>query len=136
MRLFRVVSVLALFLPVAAAAQPRVTLPERQPFLGGVPSGTPSRDTLSLDILDAIRRGPDHNLGLLLSNHAADRAMAVRRTALADLLPTVSGQVGETRQIVNLAAFGFPLPAGIPPLVGPFNVFDARLHLSQAVYDA
>ena len=42
--------------------------------------------------------------------------------ALSDLLPNVNGRVAETRQIVNLAAFGFPLPAGIPSIVGPFNV--------------
>src|SRR5207253_233345 len=31
--------------------------------------------------------------------------------------------------------FGFPLPPGVPALVGPLNVFDARLFLSQAVLD-
>ncbi len=36
---------------------------------------------------------------------------------------------------MNLAAFGFPLPPGIPAIVGPFNVFDARVYVSQAVLD-
>ena len=28
--------------------------------------------------------------------------------------------------MINLAVFGFPLPPGVPSLVGPLNVFDAR----------
>ncbi len=50
-------------------------------------------------------------------------------------MPDINGHVSETRQVVNLAAFGFPLPAGIPAIVGPFNVFDARVGLSLAVLD-
>jgi outer membrane protein TolC len=51
------------------------------------------------------------------------------------MLPNVSGRISETRQIVDLAAYGFPLPEGIPPIVGPFNLFDARLYASQTVFD-
>src|SRR5471032_907102 len=55
-------------------------------------------------------------------------------------MPNVNARVGETRQTINLAAFGFsggpgsPF-AGIPTIVGPFNVFDARVLLSQSVLD-
>src|SRR6185369_11272830 len=48
----------------------------------------------------------------------------------------INGRLAETRQLVNLAAFGFPLPAGIPSIVGPFNVFDARIYLTQSVFDS
>jgi outer membrane protein TolC len=50
-------------------------------------------------------------------------------------MPNLNGRLSETRQEVNLAAFGFPLPAGIPAFVGPFNVFDARVYLTQSVLD-
>jgi outer membrane protein TolC len=104
-------------------------------FQRGVPSGTATTDPIALNVVDAINRALEHNLGLLAAEEAAGRARGARWIALADLLPNVSGRVAETRQKVNLAAFGFPLPAGIPPIVGPFNVFDARIYLSQTVLD-
>ena len=63
------------------------------------------------------------------------QAQGARWQALSELLPNVSGRVAETRQLVNLAAFGFPLPAGFPSIVGPFNVFDARVYLTQSIFD-
>src|SRR3954447_18204602 len=104
-------------------------------FQGGVPTGTATSESLTLNITDAINRALEHNLGLLAAEQAAGRAHGARWIALADLLPNVSGRLSEVRQKVNLAAFGFPLPAGIPPIVGPFNVFDARIYVSQTVLD-
>jgi outer membrane protein TolC len=141
---------LALFLggSVVAAAQeqgppsaqtntpPRpMPAPSIGPFRGGVPSGSPVSGTLSLSIADALNRALEHNLGLLLSSDSIDRARGARLRALSDLLPNVTTRISETRQQLNLAAYGFPLPAGIPSIVGPFNVFDARLYLSQSVLD-
>ena len=59
---------------------------------------------------------------------------------LSELLPNINGRVSETRQTINLAAFGFgsgtDSPFGnIPLVIGPFNVFDARIFLSQSVLD-
>ena len=34
--------------------------------------------------------------------------------------------------MINLEAFGFPAP---DPIVGPFNVFDARIGVSQRLVD-
>ena len=80
--------------------------------------------------------GPDtglqHNLGLLQQEQAARSAHGARWSALADLLPDVSATIGGRRQVINLEAFGFPVD---PPIVGPFNVFDARVFLSQPLVD-
>jgi outer membrane protein TolC len=111
------------------------TAPSIGPFLGGVPSAQPATGTLSLSIADALNRALEHNLGLLLSSDGVDRARGARLRALSDLLPNVTTRISETRQQLNLAAYGFPLPAGIPSIVGPFNIFDARLYLSQSVLD-
>jgi len=54
---------------------------------------------------------------------------------LSELLPRVDGRISETRQVVNLAAFGFKGFTGLPQVVGPFNVFDARVSLPQPVFD-
>src|SRR6185369_5191722 len=74
-------------------------------------------------------------LGVLLAEEGIDHARGAKWRALSDLMPNINGHVTEARQVVNLAAFGFPLPAGIPSIVGPFNTFDARVSLSQAVLD-
>jgi outer membrane protein TolC len=105
------------------------------PFLGSVPTGTPTAQPISITVLDAISRALEHNLGLLNAEEVVNRANGSRWVALSDLLPNVSGRLSEDRQKVNLAAFGFPLPPGTPTLVGPFNVFDARVFLQQPVFD-
>lgn len=105
------------------------------PFLGGVPDGTASAEPVQLTLFTTIKRALDHNLGVLNAQEALGRAQGTRWTALADLLPNVNGRLSETRQTINLAVFGFPLPAGTPTLVGPINIFDARVALSQGVVD-
>ena len=77
-------------------------------------------------------RALQYNLGLLLQEEAVKSAHGARWRALADLLPNVSGGAGESRQVINLAAYGFPTDH---PIVGPFNVFDARVYLSQPLVD-
>lgn len=119
----------------SAVAPPRVTGSLSPQFFGSVPEPTATTETLSLTVIDAINRGLQHNLGLLTAEEGLGQARGERWQALADLLPNVSGRLSEARQVVNLAAFGFPLPAGTPTIAGPFNVFDARLHLSQSVFD-
>jgi outer membrane protein TolC len=91
---------------------------------------------LSLTVLDAIQRALEHNLGTLLAEQRVNEAGGARQRVLADMLPDVRARLSASRQKVNLAAFGFPLPAGIPPVVGPFNVYDARVFLAQSVFDA
>jgi outer membrane protein TolC len=122
----------------ALAQAPPAAPPSRQPpavFLGSVPSGQPSAEPLRLTILDVINRALENNLGLLLSDDARGRAEGAKWRAMGGLLPTINGRVGETRQLIDLAAYGFPLPEGIPPIVGPFNIFDARVFVSQPIVD-
>ena len=93
-------------------------------------------EVLKISILDAIDRGIRHNLGLLLSQEQTQAARAQYRHSLSALLPNVAGRATDSIQQINLAAFGIPLPAGLTsPVVGPFNVIDARATLSQTVVD-
>jgi outer membrane protein TolC len=120
--------------PAAAQNQSQAVVP--RPFLGGVPdTAPPTTETLQLTILNAIDRGLSHNLGLLTSTHDIDRAQAARWEALDDLQPHLDGHLVGSRQEVNLKAYGFPLPPGVPSIVGPFNIFDARLSVSQQLLD-
>jgi outer membrane protein TolC len=102
-------------------------------FFGSVPDGTATSEPVALTIIDAITRSLQHNLGLLMTEETAGKAQGARWQTLANLLPNISGGVQEVRQVINLAAYGFPLPPGTPTMVGPFNVFDARVRLSQSI---
>ena len=138
--------VLVLLLATPAAAQPRTDIqtpvaPAVLPFLGGVPTGMATRDVVTITVFDAIVRALQHNLGVLLAEQGVGRARGLRWKMLSELLPNVNGRVSETRQIINLQAFGLgsaaggPSFPGVPNLVGPFNVFDARVSVSQSVVD-
>jgi outer membrane protein TolC len=115
---------------------PQAPLPTST-FLGGVPSGTPTATVEKITVIGAIVRALEHNLGVLVAEQGVGRAEGARWRALSELLPNINGRVSETRQQINLAAFGFGgsgSPFGdIPTIVGPFNVFDARIYLSQTV---
>jgi outer membrane protein TolC len=108
--------------------------PSQNPLFGSVPTGQPTGKVIPLSALDAIDRGLKYNLALILSEQATTAARGARLKALSDVLPKVTGQVGETLQQINLAAFGISVP-GIPNVVGPFGVFDARVAASGNLFD-
>ena len=91
-------------------------------------------------MVSVITRALDHNLGVLTAEQSLGKAEGARWRALSGLLPNINARVAETRQTINLAAFGFSSSPGspfadIPTQVGPFNVFDARIFLSQSIVD-
>jgi outer membrane protein TolC len=105
-----------------------------------VPSGELTATVEKLTVVSAIQRALEHNLGVLTSEQNNGKAQGARTRVLSELLPNINGRVSETRQTLNLAAFGFGSSPGspfndIPPIVGPFSVFDARVFLSQTVLD-
>jgi outer membrane protein TolC len=105
---------------------------------GGVPSGEAQAEPLALSLTDAVDRGLQHNLALLLAEQRVRHAQGERWEALSDLLPHLSGEWRAERQKISLEAFGFSsLPGlpGLPTLVGPFNVFDVRASVTERVVD-
>jgi len=127
-------------LPAAASAQsaiqmPGPQLPRTSPFAGGIPSGTATAEPITLTVIQAILRSLEHNLGLMLAEQDTAGAKADHWTTLSRLLPNVSAGLTESRRKTNLEAFGFPLGPDFPKVVGPFNVFDARVFASQTIFD-
>lgn len=110
-------------------------LPDVGPFSGGVPTGQRTEQPLPLTLADALARGLSHNLGVISREQDIEGARSVRWQALSAVLPNVSGRVGESREVINLAAMGFSGVGDFPQIIGPFNVFDARLFVSQPVID-
>ncbi len=116
---------------------PAVPLPPpNSPYLGGVPTGDPTDTALPISLREAIDRGLRANLGLLVAQEGVTAAHGTRWESLSGLLPDVSARVGEARRKVSLAEFGFTTFPGITSsTVGPFNVFDTRVNISQPVVD-
>jgi outer membrane protein TolC len=120
----------------STAPQTTFQTPALGVFSGSARIDKVTPDVLKISILDAIDRGIRHNLGLLVSQEQTQSARAQYRRSLSALLPNVSGRATDSIQQINLAAFGIPLPAGLTsPVVGPFNVLDARAAISQTVLD-
>jgi hypothetical protein len=135
-----VVGVAALCVAAPAVAQEpilgvstRAVLGNR--ILGSVPPGGATTEPLRLTIGDAIFRALEANLGILTARQDERHAEGTRAVAQSAFAPNISGGLTDDWQTFNLAVFGFPRPAGVPPVVGPFNVFDVRLSVEQAVWD-
>jgi len=102
------------------------------------PSGQPVAGTLTLE--DAIQRGLEYTLNVVEARNNVKSAAGQQRVSRAALLPNLLADMQETRQTVNLQAFGFQFDSPIagfdfPAVVGPFNLFDLRARVSQTVFD-
>lgn len=111
-------------------------------FQGSVPSGSALATPLALKLDDAIQRGLQANLGLLVRETASQTARADRIRTLSALLPQVTGTLGETEEQLNLKTVGFnfkfpPIPGftGVPTIVGPFSYTAAQANASVKVFD-
>ena len=94
----------------------------------------PGAAALELTLESAIARGLTHHVAALVAEADVKAAAGRRLSALSALLPQVNAQGSAVRQKINLAAFGFRAP-GFPDVIGPFNVYDGRLHVSQPIVD-
>ena len=123
--------------PAAAQLRTAATqLPRDSPFRGGVPTGVATPGPVALTIGDVLERALVSNLGIVTSEADIDHARGTARVEKSDLLPHIAGRMSEVRQKTNLEAFGLPIAeTGLPRVVGPYNVFDARLYASQTIVD-
>ena len=100
-----------------------------------VPAPSTAATSLPLTLADAIHRGLEYNLAIIVSETRVGAARSARLQALSGLLPHVSADANHTTQVLNTAAFGFSGFGGLPSLIGPFNVFDARVNISAPLVD-
>jgi outer membrane protein len=94
-------------------------------------AGTP----LDLSFEQAVRMAGEKPASVVMSHERVQQAVARLAQTRTNLFPQVSATASESRQTRNLAAQGITIP-GQDPLIGPFNTFDARLKLTQALFDA
>jgi outer membrane protein TolC len=117
----------------ASAQSPTMIAGQSNPLLSGIPSGGASTGMLSLTLKDAVDRGLRYNLGIALGQQNTRAAQSARLRALSGLLPRLSAETSESVRQVNLASVGFSGLPGVPPIVGPFSVFDTRVIFSQSL---
>lgn len=101
-----------------------------------VPQGTPTGTVIPLTLSEAINRGLHANLSLLTNEESSNQARAERLRALSSLLPSVTGQVGETVQQINLQAVGllFSIP-GVGNIVGPYSYQSALANANLPLFN-
>ncbi len=133
-----VVMLLTVLLGSAHSSAAQSAAPPQSRFLGSVPTGETTATTLLLSLKDTFDRALKYNLGVLESDQDVRAARALRLRGLNALLPDVWAQLSGSRQQINLAAsgFNFSVPgANVPKVVGPFGVADARVYLSQQIFN-
>jgi outer membrane protein TolC len=103
------------------------------PISGTIAAQQPPPVRLTLQ--EAIQKGLQANLGVLVAGARVDEAEGTRlRRLSAALLPRVNAQVYANVQNRDLRAFGISLP-GMPEVVGPFSNYDFRVYAQQNVVD-
>jgi outer membrane protein TolC len=111
---------------------PAPSPPSASSFQGSVTKGQVSAQPIDLSLDDAIQRGLQANLGIILSNTQEAGARAQRLSQLQSLLPSVDFTAKEADQQVDLPALGLRVP-GFPVIVGPFGYTDIRASLSWSL---
>jgi outer membrane protein TolC len=126
--------------PAEGTTTPSAQATQRQnPYLGSVPA--PNTGTrLELSLHDAIVRGLRFNLGLVESSQANATVRAERLRALSALLPQISADGRQAYEDLSYKEIGLKLPPipglpSLPPTSGGFGYQDARISLSQAVFN-
>ncbi len=104
------------------------------PLAGGVPGPAPA-GPINLTLAEAVQRGLEHNLAIVLGREQARAAAGARKAARSRLFPDLEASVADSRNTINLEAYGFPVAPGESPLIGPFDVFDARASLTGPLVD-
>ena len=100
-----------------------------------LPAAAAEQAPYRLTLQEAIQKGLQANLGVLVAGTRVEEAEAARlRSLSAALLPRVNAQTYANVQNRDLRAFGISLPA-MPEVVGPFSNYDIRVYAQQNVVD-
>ncbi|HEX9107308.1 MAG TPA: TolC family protein [Longimicrobiales bacterium] len=105
----------------------------------GSVSGQATSSRTPLSLADAVKRAAASSPGVELSQLQVQQAEGQVREARSALLPSLVGSAGWMDRSFNLKSMGlsfnFPGAPAFPDLVGPFNTYDARFQVHQALLD-
>lgn len=88
---------------------------------------------LKLGLRDALVMARERHADIIMADERVQQAVARLGQARSGLLPQLRGVVSGSRQSRDLRGQGIALPGD--PHVGPFNAFDARIKMTQAIFD-
>jgi len=95
---------------------------------------TASSATIGLSLEKAIQIAIENNLNTALARERKNEAHGLKRESLSPLLPNLSSGIFQSNNTANLFAQGLVF-AQVPAFIGPYKTFDARLRLSQTIFD-
>jgi outer membrane protein len=100
------------------------------------PSQNKSSD-VSLTLAQATEWAVTNNLQMVMARERIVQARGERGTVFSLLLPNISAAASQSNMTLNLAAQGFTTDVipGLPAFLGPFSVFDARVRLTQSIFN-
>lgn len=90
-------------------------------------------DTTRLNLKDALTLARQRHAQIIMADERVQQALARLGEASSNLLPQLKGVVSGSRQTRDLRGQGIALPGD--PHIGPFNAFDARIKLTQSIFD-
>ncbi len=104
---------------------------------GSAVAQSPAPDTpVRLSFAEAISRAAGTAPSVRLAGNQVDQARARVRQTRASLLPDLSATGSWVSQTLNPQAFGFSSSQfPLPRVLGPFDLYDGRLHLTQTLFD-
>ena len=88
-----------------------------------------------LTFREALRTAAEKSPTAVMADERVQEALERLNQARSYLFPKITGDVSETRRTENLQTLGFKPAADGPSVVGPFNAFDARVKLTQILFD-
>jgi outer membrane protein TolC len=115
--------------PPVQVTQPQI---DSSTYQGSETTGKPTKGVLPLSLDDAIARGLQHNLGLILTRQTTLSARGQQLDELQGLLPTVDANIKEAVQQTDLQAQGLRI-AGFPAIIGPYGYTDLRASLNWSL---
>ncbi len=108
-------------------------------LLAAAPAVAQAPSPVRLSFADAVRRAAGAAPAVELAGLRTDEAEARVRQARGALLPGFSVGAGWLNRTFNSKTLGITFPAppgsGLPTVIGPFDNVDARLRLTQTLFD-
>ncbi len=93
-------------------------------------------DASGLSLEDAVNLAIQNNVRVELARERINEAEANTNQALARLQPSLGLNVSQYDRTTNLKAQGLNFPGfAIPPLIGPYGSFDARINFVYHLFD-
>jgi outer membrane protein len=89
---------------------------------------------MELGLKDVLLMAKDRNVGVIVANERVRRAVAQIHQSGSEFLPQLSAEASGQRQTTDIRGQGLAL-GGIGPKVGPFNSFEAKVKLTQMIFD-